>query len=525
MSLGILTSTLRALKNLRDHPTVTYIGINLAGLVKYNQDLSHLGQKKSRLQLVRISAAVCGIELCYAAETAFVSPILLSLGVPVSLMTLIWCLSPLLGFFLVPVLGSVSDRCRSRLGRRRPFILILSAGIILGLILVPNGKRLGSFLGDEQGNGNHSTMDHKQNVTYVYNWALAHSSYSLYPEAHSPDAESNSKHYNKLSSRNLAGIALTIIGVAMLDFNCDACQSPCRAYLLDISLPEDHSPGLTTFTVMAGLGGCLGYIMGGIDWNAVGVSRRFGGHVQVVFLVVLVAYVICVLLTVTSFKEIPLDELGYGQEKRQKKNKKMGSSKYRKFTNEDDSEEDETSSRGVGTERVESPSESDKGLDMDAQNAISYGSLDLLNKPAIGSCEKALTSGSQANQSLGNSIGNGVKTDSDSVVCEQQAPLEICTDVTLKTYLLSILRMPKSIFILCLTNLFCWMSLVCYSLYFTDFVGQAVFGGDPKAARGSASYELYHAGVRMGSFGMSLYSLSCAIYSLCIDYLVKRFSK
>jgi solute carrier family 45 protein 1/2/4 len=24
------------------------------------------------------------------------------------------------------------------------------------------------------------------------------------------------------------------------------------------------------------------------------------------------------------------------------------------------------------------------------------------------------------------------------------------------------------------------MSLVCYSLYFTDFVGEAVFGGNPK---------------------------------------------
>jgi hypothetical protein len=66
--------------------------------------------RKTKWQLVRLSAAVCGIELCYAAETAFVSPILLKLGVPVSLMTMIWCLSPVLGFFLVPVMGSLSDR-------------------------------------------------------------------------------------------------------------------------------------------------------------------------------------------------------------------------------------------------------------------------------------------------------------------------------------------------------------------------------------------------------------------------------
>ena len=27
-------------------------------------------------------------------------------------MTLIWCLSPLVGFLLTPILGSLSDRCR-----------------------------------------------------------------------------------------------------------------------------------------------------------------------------------------------------------------------------------------------------------------------------------------------------------------------------------------------------------------------------------------------------------------------------
>ena len=100
-------------------------------------------QRKTKVQLIRLSAAVCGIELCYAAETAFVSPILLKLGVPVSLMTMIWCLSPVLGFFLVPFMGSLSDRCPLALGRRRPFILVMSVGIVLGLVLVPNGEALG----------------------------------------------------------------------------------------------------------------------------------------------------------------------------------------------------------------------------------------------------------------------------------------------------------------------------------------------------------------------------------------------
>ena len=87
------------------------------------------------MEMVRISAAVMGIEFCYAAETAFVSPILLKIGVQHRLMTLIWCLSPTIGFFLTPVLGSLSDKCRLSMGRRRPFILLLSIGLLTGNLL------------------------------------------------------------------------------------------------------------------------------------------------------------------------------------------------------------------------------------------------------------------------------------------------------------------------------------------------------------------------------------------------------
>ena len=57
---------------------------------------------------------------------------------------------------------------------------------------------------------------------------------------------------------------------------------------------------------------------------------------------------------------------------------------------------------------------------------------------------------------------------------------ELTADASIATftnYLWTIIYMPNSLRVLCLTNLFCWMSLVCYSLYFTDFVGEAVFKG------------------------------------------------
>ena len=86
-------------------------------------------------------------------------------------------------------------------------------------------------------------------------------------------------------------------------------------------------------------------------------------------------------------------------------------------------------------------------------------------------------------------------------------------------------RMPRSLLILCLTNFFCWASLVSYSLYFTDFVGQSVFDGDPRAAPNSTSHERYEEGVRTGAVGMAVYSISCSIYSINMERLVARFGE
>lgn len=107
--------------------------------------------------------------------------------------------------------------------------------------------------------------------------------------------------------------------------------------------------------------------------------------------------------------------------------------------------------------------------------------------------------------------------ENENATTEQQ-PVE-----KLSHYLLSIVYMPHSLRMVCLTNLFCWMAHVCYSLYFTDFVGEAVFNGDPKALEGTQAQILYEEGVRFGCWGMAMYSLSCACYSSVIEKLIQRF--
>lgn len=38
--------------------------------------------------------------------------------------------------------------------------------------------------------------------------------------------------------------------------------------------PEDHARGLSTFTIMAGLGGFFGYGLGGINWDATAIGKN-----------------------------------------------------------------------------------------------------------------------------------------------------------------------------------------------------------------------------------------------------------
>ncbi|CAG2256218.1 SLC45A1_2_4 [Mytilus edulis] len=537
MSIGLLTSSIQTLKRLRENADIYIqtVGEGIESFTKFGEDSSWIHKRKSRMQLLRLSAVVCGIELCYAAETAFVSPILLKLGVPASLMTLIWCASPFLGFFLVPLFGSLSDRCRFQFGRRRPFILILSVGIIFGLLLVPNGEYFGLKLGDK---GTASIKDFLlTNCTLLNNTLMLNSSKECeeafdfqninnnktfsYGGANKSEHTSGFFHFIKIPENHVYGIVLTIIGVALLDFCCDAAQSPCRSYLLDVCVPEDHSAGLTSFTIMAGFGGSVGYIMGGINWNGSGKLDGLEAHVRIVFAVVLIFFVLCVALTITSFKEVPLSDKKVTVEKLQKKRKRKGKSRYQKFTNDssDDDSEDEAKGKTFDYKPTYGsfPKENGRFAKQNG-NHLPYDKSDPVNKSELQGLPRILENDEEIEK------GQVLEAEFDRIDEEmRRQSIFISTEVSLKTYLLSIVRMPKSLLILCLTNLFSWMSLVCYSLFFTDFVGQAVYGGDPKAPVGSREHQLYDEGVRVGSFGMSLYSLACGIYSIFIEKLVEMF--
>lgn len=135
--LGSYTTTTVKHHSIDCSPNSDYVDATEGALFKAVEP-----PRRSRGCLIMHALVMFGREFCYAVEAAFVTPVLLSVGLPRSLYSLVWLISPILGFILQPVIGSASDYCRSPWGRRRPYILTLGVMMLIGITLFLNGDAL-----------------------------------------------------------------------------------------------------------------------------------------------------------------------------------------------------------------------------------------------------------------------------------------------------------------------------------------------------------------------------------------------
>ncbi|XP_066838148.1 proton-associated sugar transporter A isoform X9 [Anser cygnoides] len=349
-------------------------------------DFGDLQPQRSFLELLFNGCILFGLEFSYAMETAYVTPVLLQMGLPDQLYGMVWFISPILGFLLQPLLGAWSDRCTSRFGRRRPFILVLAVGALLGLSLMLNGRDIGNALSDTVNN-------HK--------W----------------------------------GIILTVCGVVLMDFSADSADNPSHAYMMDVCGPMDQDRGLNIHALLAGLGGGFGYVVGGIHWDKTSFGKAVGGQLRVIYVFTSIILTITTMLTLLSIPERPLGSLS-GKKK------------------------------------------------------------------------------------VANILLDGVKYESElngsSETSEQPLSIRLLCS--------TICHMPKALRNLCINHFLGWLSFEGMLLFYTDFMGEVVFQGNPKAPHNSDEYQKYNAGVTMGCWGMCIYAFSAAFYSAALEKLEERFS-
>uniref|UniRef100_A0A8B9VME6 Solute carrier family 45 member 1 n=1 Tax=Anas zonorhyncha TaxID=75864 RepID=A0A8B9VME6_9AVES len=533
-------------------------------------DFGDLQPQRSFLELLFNGCILFGLEFSYAMETAYVTPVLLQMGLPDQLYGMVWFISPILGFLLQPLLGAWSDRCTSRFGRRRPFILVLAIGALLGLSLMLNGRDIGNALSDTVNN-------HK--------W----------------------------------GIILTVCGVVLMDFSADSADNPSHAYMMDVCGPMDQDRGLNIHALLAGLGGGFGYVVGGIHWDKTSFGKAVGGQLRVIYVFTSIILTITTILTLISIPERPL-----GSFSRKKKVMKSPSlplppspplffeetvnenfashnssqlyasftspvsplspltPKYGSFISRDSSLTgiNEFSS-SFGTSNIDNVlidcftgghnsylalpaslprhpvsvsfpqvpggcyQEENGILEQGESNitlgpnseALTVGSLDaikprssgILKRPqtlaipdiVTGRCpENSRRRNVTFSQQVANILLDGVKYESElngsSETSEQPLSIRLLCS--------TICHMPKALRNLCINHFLGWLSFEGMLLFYTDFMGEVVFQGNPKAPHNSDEYQKYNAGVTMGCWGMCIYAFSAAFYSAALEKLEERFS-
>ncbi|XP_062268990.1 membrane-associated transporter protein [Platichthys flesus] len=378
--------------------------------------------RRSRGRLILHGMVMFGREFCYAVEAAFVTPVLLSVGLPQSLYSLVWLLSPILGFLLQPIIGSASDYCRSSWGRRRPYIVVLGILMLMGLTLFLNGDAVVSAL----------VIDR--------------------------------------SERRVWAIVVVMFGVVLFDFAADFIDGPIKAYLFDVCSHQDKERGLHYHALLTGLGGACGYLVGAMDWGHSVLGQLLGSEYQVIYFFAALTWGI--FLTVHLFS-IPEQALG-----------------------KDPSASDSSSSsalRALGS------------------HSNGYGSMSKELVPTVVPASVPdLRPRSFSALGEANSVTSSAK----------QPNKEAQKRMTFRSMMKAIMNMPSHYRCLCVSHLLGWTAFLCNMLFFTDFMGQIVYRGNPYAEHNSTAYATYERGVEVGCWGLCINAVSSALYSYVQRWLL-----
>lgn len=208
---------------------------------------------EKRLSLVRLVAlSACGgvVDFSFAVEGAYALSLILASGIPMKYATLIWIVSPGLQLLIMPALGSFSDRCTCRWGRRRPFIVALCCLDILGFALAPYTSYL-----------------------------------KLVPFPFDPQ---------------IAYIVGTLACITMIDISCGLLNIPVQSYLLDVTPESQVQTGNFVLAATHGFGAFVGFVLCAINWRK---GTEIILESQVIFGISVIIVLVCLFLTSCSVKE------------------------------------------------------------------------------------------------------------------------------------------------------------------------------------------------------------------------------
>lgn len=101
--------------------------------------------EKPRLSLLRIiemNIGFFGLQFSFGLQQANMGPIYGFLGADEATMPLLWLAGPMTGLIIQPIVGAMSDRTSTRMGRRTPYFLVGAVICTLALFAMPYSSAL-----------------------------------------------------------------------------------------------------------------------------------------------------------------------------------------------------------------------------------------------------------------------------------------------------------------------------------------------------------------------------------------------
>ena len=93
-------------------------------------------------RIVEMNIGFFGLQFSFGLQQANMGPIYGMLGAEEATMPLLWLAGPMTGLLVQPLVGAMSDRTASRLGRRTPYFLVGALICSLALLAMPHSSSL-----------------------------------------------------------------------------------------------------------------------------------------------------------------------------------------------------------------------------------------------------------------------------------------------------------------------------------------------------------------------------------------------
>lgn len=225
----------------------------------------------SMMTLILSCTVAAGVQFGWALQLSLLTPYIQTLGIGHAFSSFIWLCGPITGLVVQPCVGIWSDKCTSKYGRRRPFILLGSIMISISVVIIGFSADIGYLIGDTE------------------------------------------EHCSTFKGTRTRAAFVFILGFWMLDLANNTVQGPARALLADLAGPSQRNSANAIFCTWMAIGNILGFSSGSSgkwhSWFPFLTSRaccEACGNLKAAFLIAVIFLTFCTLVTLYFAKEVPL---------------------------------------------------------------------------------------------------------------------------------------------------------------------------------------------------------------------------